>query len=1016
MKIATQNYSVNPPFLNVSSVPSPFNTDVPEWALRVNGLWFASLIISLATASIGMLVQSWLREYLAGEWISPQEKLRARQYRHPAMDHWRVFQIAAALPLLLQVALGLFFIGLCFFTQAIDPRMGHTSLPLVVAWAFFFLITAVAPLISPRCPFKILILKRIMKLGRQYLMPFIFAFLRGARRRIILVVKAVVRQSYEDPPPPPTPRDILISQRLQLLSKSNTTDTTHALRLVAHALDTVRDLTGNPIDLKQFILPGVRISLDAWLLTVRAVKEIMIKGYVGDEEEDFVTQAQDDVETLLATDRIMANDGLLSTMRDAVKQSGASPETIMRFIIGLIQHRVVSISEPSRELDLRRLSKTAHDTLTSFVVDTLKSWDVTKVAESKWLHYACAILAAVTSYPISGLMDEELLKKVCEAIGVSHPHPEPRIAITFVLRVFDQHPEANPLPQSLQESLIISATQALKAKDDWETEYVSAEWKQTFGHLVVAVWKFPNGPVEPALFGEDLLPVVCKIIGISELEPENVVGFVEAYLRRCTDNKQTTVISTLENVPLHVYRAMIELLVQTSRHARPVANGISELWVKQGAMLLASTPPPSLPSDFFQEELIISVCNIVSLADLDPDITTRFARRVVPLLSTDPGQPSFSENAYVSIMSVLLATIVNAGSLAPEIAQSCVDYTVQIFLAPRQSPVIPPLRLDRLLQAGGLCTAQTYLGPGRALQVVLRILQHYSGSSKTPTPIYRPIAIHGLQHTLALSDVVTDKTSYEHLMNAVGAVLQGSIKDGRARGSLTWMHDSVFILMSESLHPLPRGAHDALYSVVTDPHSFFWNGQSVVATIERHLYATGRFYPLARRLIPIYNAPGRPELRPILRMYNRFLGATLNIKQSAPLWLVVSALLQHRSSSEVSTLGERTLSVLSDLWHFLEQTLPAEAGRSAPNEERLGVMEGLFVLVRLRGELGQSIEAAQILRKFWETWSESYRTMGLFTAIDSNARVSDEDAIESTADAFLGATPECMYALSAYFC
>ena len=101
--IAFQNYSISPLFVNATSLPTPFNTSVPDWALWVNGLWFASLVISLATASLGILVQSWLREYLAGEWISPQEKLRARQYRHPAMEHWRVFEIAAALPLLLQV-------------------------------------------------------------------------------------------------------------------------------------------------------------------------------------------------------------------------------------------------------------------------------------------------------------------------------------------------------------------------------------------------------------------------------------------------------------------------------------------------------------------------------------------------------------------------------------------------------------------------------------------------------------------------------------------------------------------------------------------------------------------------------------------------------------------------------------------------------------------------------------------------------------------------------------------------
>lgn len=171
-RIATQNYSINGGFLNVTSaLPSRPPFEAPTWALRVNGLWFSSLIVSLSAASLGILVKSWLREYLAGEWISPQEKLRARQYRNPALSQWKVFEIAAALPLLLQLALGLFFVGLCFFTASVDERMALTSIPIVAAWAFFLAMTTVAPLLTPRCPFKIPFLKRALKSGRRHLLP-----------------------------------------------------------------------------------------------------------------------------------------------------------------------------------------------------------------------------------------------------------------------------------------------------------------------------------------------------------------------------------------------------------------------------------------------------------------------------------------------------------------------------------------------------------------------------------------------------------------------------------------------------------------------------------------------------------------------------------------------------------------------------------------------------------------------------------------------------------------------------
>lgn len=174
-QLVSQNYTLSSGFANSTSpFPSDPSFEAPLWAIRVNELWFASLILSLATASFGMLVKQWLREYLAGEWISPQERLRSRQYRNPSLIGWKVFEIAAILPLLLQLSLGLFFIGLCFFTAAIDARLNRTTLFLVCSWGFFLLMTTLAPLVSPRCPFKVPLLKNAMKSGRLHVTRAVF--------------------------------------------------------------------------------------------------------------------------------------------------------------------------------------------------------------------------------------------------------------------------------------------------------------------------------------------------------------------------------------------------------------------------------------------------------------------------------------------------------------------------------------------------------------------------------------------------------------------------------------------------------------------------------------------------------------------------------------------------------------------------------------------------------------------------------------------------------------------------
>ncbi|KAI0346849.1 hypothetical protein BDW22DRAFT_1321851, partial [Trametopsis cervina] len=162
-QVATQthSYSINGEFLNSTAPPLDLNTVSPNnfqpttAAKRVNVLWFASLTLSLVSASFGIMVKQWLREYLAGDNVSPQTHLRIRHYRSPGLEHWHVFGIAALLPLVLQLSLALFFVGLCFFTLDVHTSIGYTTIPLVAGWALLFLAAVFAPSLSPRCPYKI---------------------------------------------------------------------------------------------------------------------------------------------------------------------------------------------------------------------------------------------------------------------------------------------------------------------------------------------------------------------------------------------------------------------------------------------------------------------------------------------------------------------------------------------------------------------------------------------------------------------------------------------------------------------------------------------------------------------------------------------------------------------------------------------------------------------------------------------------------------------------------------------
>lgn len=62
-------------------------------------------------------------------------------------------------PLLLHLSLGLFFVGLCYFTAAVHSSVGYTTLPLVIGWALCFFTTTLLPFFFPRCPYKTALLK-----------------------------------------------------------------------------------------------------------------------------------------------------------------------------------------------------------------------------------------------------------------------------------------------------------------------------------------------------------------------------------------------------------------------------------------------------------------------------------------------------------------------------------------------------------------------------------------------------------------------------------------------------------------------------------------------------------------------------------------------------------------------------------------------------------------------------------------------------------------------------------------
>ncbi|KAK7691235.1 hypothetical protein QCA50_006338 [Cerrena zonata] len=178
------SFTLSPGFVN-ATIPSisalPAFKPNPSM-VRINGLWFCSLICSLVTASLGILVKQWLHEYMSHDSLSPRAHVRIRQFRYEGLIRWRVFEIAAALPLLVQVALVLFFIGLSEFLRELNPTIGWIVSSLILAWAAIFITANVASAFSSQCPYKSRMLKGAMQRIRPVLVVGLNCLLYGPVR------------------------------------------------------------------------------------------------------------------------------------------------------------------------------------------------------------------------------------------------------------------------------------------------------------------------------------------------------------------------------------------------------------------------------------------------------------------------------------------------------------------------------------------------------------------------------------------------------------------------------------------------------------------------------------------------------------------------------------------------------------------------------------------------------------------------------------------------------------------
>jgi hypothetical protein len=128
---------------------SPSNSDV--W---VNGLWFTSLVLALATALFAVLAKQWIRQYSSVIIGPPRDRAYVRHFRWEAFQKWRVQTIIGLLPTILHASLALFLAGLIVFLYPLHQTMAQVVLGLSIVIFGAYSISTILPIISPRCPYR----------------------------------------------------------------------------------------------------------------------------------------------------------------------------------------------------------------------------------------------------------------------------------------------------------------------------------------------------------------------------------------------------------------------------------------------------------------------------------------------------------------------------------------------------------------------------------------------------------------------------------------------------------------------------------------------------------------------------------------------------------------------------------------------------------------------------------------------------------------------------------------------
>jgi hypothetical protein len=137
------------------TAPFPPKYSPSTTMVTVNMFWFLSLILSLFAALLGILVKQWLHVY--SKWPEREQHKDTVVLRCVYQESfllWHVPEIIGLLPVLLQIALLLFVVGLVTYMWTLNFAVAGALSALVTTMILVVLVTIALPFFAENCPYK----------------------------------------------------------------------------------------------------------------------------------------------------------------------------------------------------------------------------------------------------------------------------------------------------------------------------------------------------------------------------------------------------------------------------------------------------------------------------------------------------------------------------------------------------------------------------------------------------------------------------------------------------------------------------------------------------------------------------------------------------------------------------------------------------------------------------------------------------------------------------------------------